>query len=90
VGQRARDCFGSIRIRIGRLGHRRADHPDRFLRHRAIRVEVIRGVEIDGIEAPRGIKFSRSMSCEQIARSRSTAAENTDQVAVACRNPVEY
>ena len=32
------------------LGHRRADHPERFLRHRAIRVEVIGGVEIDGIE----------------------------------------
>jgi hypothetical protein len=31
-------------------GHRRADHPERFLRHRAIRIEVIGGVEIDGIE----------------------------------------
>ena len=32
------------------LGRRRADHPERFLRHRAIRVEVIGSVEIDGIE----------------------------------------
>src|SRR5437763_17206254 len=32
------------------LGHRRADDPQRFLRHRAIRGEVIGGVEVDGIE----------------------------------------
>jgi hypothetical protein len=30
--------------------HRRADHPERLDRDRAIGIDVIRGVEIDGIE----------------------------------------
>jgi len=43
----------------------RADHPEHFLRHRAIRVEVIGGVEIDGIEVHRVAQnFSRSMTFE--------------------------
>ena len=32
------------------LGHRRADHPECFLRHWTIRIEIIGGVEIDRIE----------------------------------------
>jgi hypothetical protein len=44
------------------LAHRRADHPERFLRDRAIRVEVIRDVKIDGSSSPRGTNFSRSMT----------------------------